>query len=168
MAPPEYSLRLQRGTYQAGGRNNRSLTYFQNLGIVGGFAPPTPDAIYTITKASANPTILIASAVRPEGTPSLQEAAPKSLKAEETETETLVNELHAILKEIPTESPAGSEDIYGLNTSIAWGSDDLEWCNGGPQGCGGGTSSVQATEEQKVKFKRAVEIVEKLVGKADA
>lgn len=28
MAPSEYSLRLQRGTYQAGGRNNPSLTYF--------------------------------------------------------------------------------------------------------------------------------------------
>lgn len=41
----------------------------------------------------------------------------------------------------------------------------MEWCNGGPQGCGGGTSTVQATEEQKTKFKRAVEIVKELVEK---
>ena len=35
--------------------------------------------------------------------------------------------------------------------------------NGGPQGCGNGTSSVQASKEQKEKFKRAVEIVKHLV-----
>ncbi|KAF9461166.1 hypothetical protein BDZ94DRAFT_1264434 [Collybia nuda] len=147
MAPSEYSLRLQRG-------------------IVGGFAPPTPDAIHTLTKVPENPNILIASAVRPEGTPELQSATAKSLQAAQTVTEALVDELHAILKVLPTEVPPGSEDIYGLNTSIAWGSDDLEWCNGGPQGCGGGTSAVQPTEEEKAKFRRAVEIVDELVGKA--
>ncbi|CAE6479038.1 unnamed protein product [Rhizoctonia solani] len=66
------------------------------------------------------------------------------------------------MKEIPTESPPGSEDIYGLDTAIMWMSDDLEWMNGGPQGCGGGVSYVQPTEEQKAKFKRAVEIVTEL------
>jgi len=79
------------------------------------------------------------------------------------DTESLVNELHGILKELPTESPPGSEDIYGLDTSIAWGSDDLQWMNGAPDGCGGGTSSIQPTEEQKTKFRRAVEIVTTLV-----
>ncbi|KAG6835244.1 hypothetical protein H0H93_003580, partial [Arthromyces matolae] len=64
--------------------------------------------------------------------------------------------------ELPTEFPPGSEDIYGLDTSIAWGSEDLEWVNGGPQGCGGGPSEVQATDEQKAKFKRAVDIVQEL------
>lgn len=77
-----------------------------------------------------------------------------------------MDELHGILKEIPTEQPPGSEDIYGLDTSIAWQSDDLEWYNGGPQGCGGGQSFVQATAEDKAKFKRAVEIVNELSEKA--
>lgn len=94
-----------------------------------------------------------------------------------------MEELHSILKEIPTELPPGSEDIYGLDTGIMWGSEDLEWAvscpslcprryliqfiwaisqNGGPSGCGGGTSDVQPTPEQKAKFKRAVDIVTEL------
>jgi hypothetical protein len=34
------------------------------------------------------------------------------------------------------------------------------------QGCGGGSSEVQASDEDKAKFKRAVEIVNELVDKA--
>ena len=80
-------------------------------------------------------------------------------------TVSLVEELYGILKTIPTESPRGSQDIYGLDTSIAWFSDDLEWMNGSPQGCDGGISEVQPTEEEKAKFKRAVDIVHELVKK---
>ncbi|KAF4612779.1 hypothetical protein D9613_011768 [Agrocybe pediades] len=148
----EYSLRLQKG-------------------ITGGFAPPTPDFIYTLTRPLTQepPTqdsLLITSAVRPAGTPSLQDAVPKRLSLTD-ETTSLVDELHSILKSLPTEQPPGSEDIYGLDTSIAWGSDDLMWVNGGPQGCSGGTSSVKATDEEKAKFKRAVDIVEELVAKGE-
>ncbi|PPQ86176.1 hypothetical protein CVT25_006919 [Psilocybe cyanescens] len=140
----EYSLRLQSG-------------------ITGGFAPPTPNAIYTITQPLNSETLKITAAVRQDGTSSLQDIAPKDVNSKEGDVADLVEELYGILKTIPTELPPGSEDIYGLDTSIAWGSDDLMWCNGGPQGCGGGTSSVQATDEDKVKFKRAVDIVHKLV-----
>ncbi|KAG6815294.1 hypothetical protein H0H87_003247, partial [Tephrocybe sp. NHM501043] len=130
--------------------------------IVGGFAPPTPDAIHTITKAYNNTNLIVSSAVRSEGSPQLQDAAPKSLSAKDPDHDALITKLHLILKELPTESPPGSEDIYGLNMSIAWGSEDLEWCNGGPAGCGGGLSDVQASEEQKAKFKHAVDIVHEL------
>lgn len=75
----------------------------------------------------------------------------------------MVDELHGILKTLPTEKPPGIQDIYGLDVGIQWGSDDLEWANVGPTGCGGGYSEVQATDEQRVKFKRAVEILDKLV-----
>lgn len=121
----------------------------------------------TITQASNNPSLHITSAVRPDGTPELQDALPKSLTAT-SDDHKLVDELHSILKELPTEQPPGSEDIYGQDTSIAWGSEDLEWMNGGPAGCGGspGSSTVQATDDDKKKFKRAVEIVNHLVGKA--
>ncbi|KAG5651732.1 hypothetical protein H0H81_007670 [Sphagnurus paluster] len=132
-------------------------------GIHGGFAPPTPKAICTFSKAASDSSLHITAAVRPSGTPTLQDAAPKILSEDHGDTQALVEELHAILKEIPTEQPPGSEDIYGLDTSIAWGSEDLEWCNGGPQGCGGGKSEVQPTDEQKAKFKRAVDIVHELV-----
>ena len=83
------------------------------------------------------------------------------------DTTKLVEELEAILKKLPTEQPPGSEDIYGLNTGIAFKSGDFEWCNGGPQGCGGGESFVKATEEEKAQFKRAVEIVEQIVSKSE-
>lgn len=119
----------------------------------------------TITGLPSQNLLNITSAVRPDGTPSLQDLAPKSISAQDAHTAALVLELRAILQEIPTESPPGSQDIYGLDTSLAFGSDDFMWQNGGPQGCGGGESSVQATDEQKAKFKRAVEIVKELQAK---
>lgn len=146
-----------------------TLNLFIFTGITGGFAPPTPSAIHTFTKSNTQSHILIASATRPDGTPSLTDAAPKSLDISSDDSSSdaaLIDELHSILKSIPTESPPGSQDIYGLDTSIAWGSDDLMWMNGGPSGCGGGTSTVQATAEDKAKFKRAVDIVNELVEKA--
>ncbi|KAI0672584.1 hypothetical protein C8Q78DRAFT_971070 [Trametes maxima] len=146
MSIPEFSLRLQHG-------------------ITGGFAPPTPEAIITITGIPTQNLLNISSAVRPKGTPSLQDAVPKSISAADAHTAELVNELKDILKSIPTESPPGSEDIYGLDTSIAFGSEDLVWQNGSPQGCGRGESSVKPTEDDKTKFKRAVEIVKELQAK---
>ena len=150
------------------------LTAF--IGITGGFAPPTPSAIHTITLAESNlatapsaehRTLQIASSIRPDGTIDLQDALPKELHyMPGSDEESTINELHGILKSLPTESPPGSEDIYGSDTSIAWFSDDLEWCNGGPQGCGGGQSVVNASEEHKAKFKRAVSIINDLVTKA--
>ncbi len=94
--------------------------------------------------------------VRPDGTPDLQQSPEKTVPMNQYAGQ--IEELHEILKDLPTEQPPGSEDIYGLDTGIVWGSDDLEWSNGGPQGCSGGNSSVQATGEDKKRFERAVEI----------
>lgn len=137
-----------------------------STGIAGGFAPPTPSAVFTIDGTPQSADLRITSAIRPDGTPTLQDAVPKSLSASDTSTQQLLGELYGILKSLPTEEPAGSEDIYRKDTSIAWMSGDFVWINGGPSGCGGGTSSVHATEEEKTKFARAVDIVETLVGKA--
>ena len=71
-----------------------------------------------------------------------------------------------------------------MDVSIAWGSEDLEWCNRGPAGCGHGVSEVQPTEEvshcmrsegsvndsmnqHKNMFRRAVDIVIQLIVKAE-
>ncbi|TFK20988.1 hypothetical protein FA15DRAFT_682267 [Coprinopsis marcescibilis] len=147
-APTEFFLQLQKG-------------------IVGGFAPPTIDAVYSLTRSGDSPNHLVVNAaVRPPGTPHVeQSAAPKNLDATNAHTTSLVDELYSILKELPLEVPTGSEDIYGLDTSIRFGSASLEWANGGPQSCGGGESKVKATPEQKEKFKRAVAIVHELVDK---
>lgn len=152
-APSQFYVRLQRG-------------------ITGGFAPPMPSEIHQLARSDDNPSILsIQSSVRPDGTPDLVQAEPKSLSIPDFSTlaaddpknvDSRVAELESILRDLPTEQPPGSEDIYGLNIGIAYGSDNLEWFNGGPQGCGGGRSNVQATEEQKQKFKRAIAIVEGL------
>ena len=143
--------------------NGTHTTY--RAGIAGGFAPPRPSEIVTITGLPSQNLLNITSAVRPKGTPTLQDAVPKSISAQDAHTAALVSELRDILQSIPTEFPPGSEDIYGLDTSIAFGSDDFMWQNGGPQGCGGGESSVKPTDEQKAKFKRAVEIVKELQAK---
>ena len=126
---------------------------------MGGFAPPTPTAIHTISASRQVPQVFLVQAVTNPSDMAALSAPPKELNVKDDHTK-LVAELHGILKTLPTEHPAGSEDIYGLDTSIAWFSDDLMWINGGPQGCGGGKSEGPApSEEQKQKFKRAVEIV---------
>ncbi|KAF5345103.1 hypothetical protein D9757_014898 [Collybiopsis confluens] len=140
---------------------------------IGGFAPPTPSLVATLTRPQNGDNLNISVASREDGTPQLSSFAPKSLGisasvgGSESATD-LIKELHSILKNLPTEQPPGSEDIYALDTSIAWQSEDLEWCNGGPAGVSGfpGSSSVQASKEEKDQFKRAVEIVDTLIGEA--
>ncbi|TFK34681.1 hypothetical protein BDQ12DRAFT_689388 [Crucibulum laeve] len=133
-------------------------------GITGGFAPPTPSEVLSVARTDDRPSLAITAAKRETGTPSLVEAAPKSLSIN-SDNGALVDELHGILKSIPP-APPNSVDIYGLDTGIVWGSEDLEWMNCGPQGCGGGVGGVEVTEEDKKKFKRAVEIVRHLVHEA--
>ncbi|KAB5590976.1 hypothetical protein CTheo_5592 [Ceratobasidium theobromae] len=133
-------------------------------GIVGGFAPPTPNALHSLERSAGDPTnLFVQSATRPSGSRNLGDSTDKSLPVDDHAH--LVQELHSILQGLPVESPPGSEDIYGMDTSITWMSEGFQWCNGGPQGCGGGGSSVQATDEQKAKFRRAVDIVTELTQK---
>ena len=112
---------------------------------------------------STTPFLQITSAVRPEGAHALEDQPAKEVSKDDT-TNKLVTELQRILKSLPTESPPGSEDIYGLDIGLAFGSEDLQWANGGPQGCSRGVSDVHATDEDKVQFRRAVEIVRLLAG----
>lgn len=152
--PSQFYLQVQHGKISGvihGVRTNRLSS-----GISGGFAPPEPAAVKSVACAADTNTLQISSS-------SSSNLAPISVEKDES-VNSLVEELQSILKSIPTEDPPASEDIYGLNTSIMWGSDDFMWRNAGPQGCGG-QSSVQATDEQKAKFKRALEIADALVAK---
>jgi hypothetical protein len=158
MPPSEFSIRLQKGKYYLFTISPTKL--MTELGITGGFAPPTPTLI--IEAVASNNDLKISAARRSPGTPDLAREATNTVAV--SDHEALVDELYGILKELPMEKPRGIEDIYGLDTSIAWQSDDLEWYNGGPQGCGGGESDVQADGEEKKNFKRAIGIIEKIAG----
>ncbi|SCO78779.1 uncharacterized protein FRV6_02992 [Fusarium oxysporum] len=133
MAPSGYHIRLQKG-------------------ITGGFAPPTPSLIIWIGTGDDD---------------SLQLYITRQFGDEETKTvaaadnDALIDELHGILKEIPMASPPGSEDIYGLDTGIAWVSEDLQWTNG-VNISGQGESSVQPSSEEKKMFERAVDIIQEI------
>jgi hypothetical protein len=168
MAPNEFFVRLQKGIGCLQLHLKRLSSSF--TGITGGFAPPKPSEIHVLTLSTDRPNILaVDSQYRADGSSSLQSTntEPKtvSLSENEANNKELIDELHDILKYLPTEKPPGSQDIYGMDTSIAWGSQDLEWHNGGPAGCSKGTSEVQATDEEKAKFKRAVEIIRSLATK---
>ncbi|KAF8754554.1 hypothetical protein RHS01_05804 [Rhizoctonia solani] len=162
MPPQQFLVRLQHG-----------ITVYPFVALAGGFAPPTPNAIHQLTRSTDT---FIESMVRPDGTPSLQ---PRPPKIYHHGSYSLVDELHAILKQIPTEKPPGIEDIYGLDTSIMWASDDLEWFVSALSvlwmdvllksieysecwTSGLWTWHVRSTEEEKAKFKRAIEIVTQL------
>ena len=81
------------------------------------------------------------------------------------DTTSLVKELEAILRKLPTES-IPSRDIYERNIGISWwGLDGFTWRN--TESLGWGMSipiRMVLTEEDKKAFDRAVEITEGLVG----
>lgn len=81
-----------------------------------------------------------------------------------SDTTSLVKELEAILRKLPTEK-VPSRDIYNRNIGIFWqGPDGFEWANSAPEGCGSfGDSTVTVTEDNRKAFDRAVEITEVLV-----
>ncbi|KAJ9427964.1 hypothetical protein QL093DRAFT_2126998 [Fusarium oxysporum] len=87
------------------------------------------------------------------------EAETKTIAA--ANNDALIDELYGILKEIPMGPPACSEDIYGLDTGIAWMSEDLQWTNS-DNISGQGKSSVQSSSEEKKKFERAVDIIHEI------
>ncbi|KLO12528.1 hypothetical protein SCHPADRAFT_998106 [Schizopora paradoxa] len=148
MAPSQFFVTLQSGV--SGGFSTASAT-------------TTSNAIVTLTKPTEQENIIVQTETTGgEGTVGAQSTEPREKAISEGNSEELITELHDILKDLPTESPPGSEDIYGENAVIFWGSDDLQWKNGGPAEGGNGKSEVQATPEQKEKFKRAVEIIKQL------
>ena len=102
-----------------------------------------------------------------DGDAALSEPKLKKLNISKDDTETLVSKLHNILKTLPVESPPGSEDIYGRDISIFWGSDDLQWTNGGPGRGGTGKSETVASDKDKEQFDKAVAIVCELVKRGD-
>ncbi|KAI0066525.1 hypothetical protein BV25DRAFT_1796324 [Artomyces pyxidatus] len=149
MSPSPFSLRIQHG-------------------ITGGFAPPRPSAVHDLSlESSTSPFIVLSSAIREDGTPSLLPHPPKSVPVSD-DTTALIDELQTILRRLPTENPP-SADIYRQDIGIFWqGADGFTWVNAAPQGCGGWEGDVKVTDEDRKAFGRAVEITETLVGRGVA
>ncbi|THH08525.1 hypothetical protein EW146_g8958 [Bondarzewia mesenterica] len=137
-------------------------------GITGGFAPPRPSAMYDFTLVptgeSQSQTLLLASSVREDGTPSLQ-AAPRKAIALEGTGGALVAELEGILRRLPPAPPPANVDMYGRDVGIEWRGAGLSWRNSAPQGCARGPDDGVgvAGMEDREAFGRAVEIVDELV-----
>ncbi|KAF7364365.1 hypothetical protein MSAN_01097000 [Mycena sanguinolenta] len=178
MLPAEYFLHLQRGASclpsifssmrnctlpLTRSRHNRRLRPGYPLRRLHPHPHPVPPSPTPSPSPSLNGKTARLSPPCPRPRASPSHPPPGSLGSD---VAFLIDELHPILKILPLEDPRGSEDIYEMDTSIMWGSEDLEWCNGGPAGCGGGKSMVQATPEEKEKFRPAMEIVQKLVERA--
>ncbi|ORY91315.1 hypothetical protein BCR43DRAFT_498887 [Syncephalastrum racemosum] len=130
-------------------------------GITGGFAPPTMRASIMIAKEGDQAASIEQHNLKPHT--SNDYVSTRGIISDEDLAQQM-RDIEAVLKGLPVESPSGSEDIYGLDTSIAFLSDDLQWMNGGPGGCaqGHGESAVQATEEQKNAFASIVDKVKSL------
>ncbi|ORX53126.1 hypothetical protein DM01DRAFT_1383747 [Hesseltinella vesiculosa] len=117
-------------------------------GITGGFVGPTLRQMVEIRGDDTGASIVHAN-LKPE---SKTEYTSQVGTLAADQVQTLVSSLVEQLKSLPTEHPTGSEDIYGLDTSIGFFSDDFQWQNGGPEGCSHGTSSNKATDQQKQTF----------------
>ncbi|KAL9540174.1 hypothetical protein PS6_010884 [Mucor atramentarius] len=127
-------------------------------GIVGGFAGPTVKQVVDI-KGDNNGATVMHATLKPE---SKNDYHTQSGGASIEELSSLLDTLKQQLQELPTEQPIGSQDIYGQDISLSFFSDDFQWSNGGPEGCSQGESQVQATPEQKEKFKELVNMVKGL------
>lgn len=137
-----------------------------NTGIVGGFAPPNTTSVATVTSApdGGAPSVLIQT-TKKDTHRRIADAPTKEGKisaSEVGEVDKLVAEVEGLLRDLPTEGPAAQADLYGQDIGLMFMTDNVEWVNAAPEGCGGGVSDMAVTDEQKEKFKKAVALVEQL------
>jgi|ERR1700722_12012424 len=133
-------------------RSKHVLTYVYP-GAHGGFVGATPNEIHTLSTSSETQSFLVRSAFRSNDTSDLEQSATGTVDIEKNSF--LVDELHVILKSLPTDVD------YDGKFSIEWGSDDLTWKNQRREGM------KKAASEENTKFKRATDIIEDLVRKAE-
>ncbi|CAG8627612.1 9551_t:CDS:2 [Ambispora gerdemannii] len=125
-------------------------------GIVGGFKPPT---VKRVIEINGDPSGGFVQQSTLEGR---DDYRVQNGEITSQEINALVTDLRSTLRVLPTESPAGGEDIYGFDTSIHIQTDDgFEWRNGGPEGCTHHESKTKPTEEQKAIFQ---ELISKISG----
>ncbi|KAI7864684.1 hypothetical protein BDF14DRAFT_1884113 [Spinellus fusiger] len=124
-------------------------------GITGGFVGPVTKQVVQVKGDASGASILHANLKSDSKTDYVTQTGVLS----STVIQEAMLQIKSQLKSLPVEEPVGSQDIYGLDTSIGFFSDDFQWQNGGPEGCGQDESSVQATPAQKEIFKALVALV---------
>ncbi|KAI6014481.1 hypothetical protein PISMIDRAFT_672195 [Pisolithus microcarpus 441] len=134
-------------------------------GITGGFAPPTPSALYCLEVSEDATELNITSHIRPDGTPVLQPPVTKTLELNDDEI-VLLATLKSILSSVPPQYP-GAQDFYGRDISIVATQDPQATSGGVPYGTAAARALQPPTEEQVEKFNRAVEIVRRLVAEVE-
>ncbi|KAF8642059.1 hypothetical protein AX16_009710 [Volvariella volvacea WC 439] len=147
--PKEFQIRLQKG-------------------IVGGFVPASPTAIITADKRD---TLIPEDAIRLHVTKQLSPGPGEPLGDVHSSTpdynqasKSIVTEIYLILKELPIGPEVAFADFYGADTGITWrDGSGFEWFNSGPEGCVRDDTAPQATPEQKEAFKKAVDLIKKVV-----
>ncbi|KIK79128.1 hypothetical protein PAXRUDRAFT_834255 [Paxillus rubicundulus Ve08.2h10] len=137
-----------------------SFTITLQKGITGGFAPPTPSALYTLTRTPENATVTVVSQIRPPGTPSLQDPVTTTFLVEENAT--TLKALHHILSSIPPQYP-GAQDLYGFDTSIVYRTGEAVAQGVHIYGSAAGYGVTPPTEKEKGEFQQAVDIIMGLV-----
>ncbi|CEP18138.1 hypothetical protein [Parasitella parasitica] len=125
-------------------------------GIVqGGFAGPTFNQVVEIN-GDANGAMISQSTLKPESKNDYH------TKSGATSSEDLSKDLEWLkekLENLPTEKPTGSQDIYGLKTSLLFVSVCPEGCS---EGSSEGGSEVQPSPDQKKSFKEVVDKIKNL------
>ncbi|KAI9569318.1 hypothetical protein HD554DRAFT_604452 [Boletus coccyginus] len=121
-------------------------------GIKGGFAPPTPNAIYVITRSAKSDVFTLSTEIRAHGTPRLGPAKTQELKVAD-HVKTLAR-LQDLLRDLPTQYP-GAEDLYGRDISIVHVTEPAGFVDLHRSGSAAGHGVLPPTEEQKAQFVEA-------------
>ncbi|CAG8477764.1 14313_t:CDS:10 [Acaulospora morrowiae] len=120
-------------------------------GIVGGFKPATIRRMISIADENGE-VIVRSSTLKSRDDYNVMQGTLTS-----QQVGTLVNDLKVGLNDLPTEMTSGGQDIYGMDTSISFQSNDFEWRNGGSGGCTNEESEIQPTPVQKALFQELVQ-----------
>ncbi|MCH7728514.1 MAG: hypothetical protein IH991_18840 [Planctomycetes bacterium] len=131
-------------------------------GIVGGFAPAHVRQRIIVVSQNGKHELLVFKQPQRNSPKTFLRGTLTDMQMDALRKDLAKNGLWSL----PTEKPAGCQDIYKSDTSIAVRDGDKFWRNGGPGGCVRGVSKVQPTEKQIGQFKAVLAVVKKAAQQA--
>ena len=131
-------------------------------GIVGGFAPAHVRQRIVVVSQNGKHELLVFKQPQRNSPKTFLRGTLTDMQMDALRKDLAKNGLWTL----PTENPAGCQDIYKSDTSIAVRDGGKFWRNGGPGGCVRGVSKVQPTEKQASQFKAVLAVVKKTAQQA--